>query len=129
VTVQYWVYFFLGMSVLSLVVAFFFARQVIGSDIGTPAMQKIAGAIKEGAEAFLKRRYKTVAALLGMGLLLPTFAYAQEHAGGGEASLVLPDLSSVSFANFFGMNGHALLISDCCSASAACCSAWRSMCS
>jgi hypothetical protein len=26
--------------------------------------------------------------------------------GGGEANLVLPDLSSV---NFFGMNGHALL--------------------
>jgi K(+)-stimulated pyrophosphate-energized sodium pump len=72
-----------------------FARQVIGSDTGTPAMQKIAGAIKEGAEAFLKRRIKTVAAL--MGLLLPTFASAQEHAGGGEANLVLPDLSTVSF--------------------------------
>ena len=100
-------YFFLGVSVLSLVVAFFFARQVIGSDSGTPAMRKIAGAIKEGAAGFLKRQYKTVAALLA--LLLPTFAYAQtEHAGGGgEANLVLPDLSSV---NFFGMNGHALLM-------------------
>jgi K(+)-stimulated pyrophosphate-energized sodium pump len=100
------VYFFLGMSVLSLLVAFFFARQGIGSGTGTPAMQQIAAAIKEGAEAFLKRRYKTVAALLGMGLLLPTFAGAQEHAGGGEANLVLPDLRTV---NFFGMNGHALL--------------------
>ena len=41
-------------------------------------------------------------------LLLPTFAYAQpEQAGGGEANLVLPDLSTVSF---FGMNGHALLM-------------------
>jgi K(+)-stimulated pyrophosphate-energized sodium pump len=106
VTVQYWVYFFLGVSVLSLVVAFFFARQVVGSYFGTPKMQKIAGAIKEGAEAFLKRQYKTSAALLG--LLLPTFAYAQpDHAGGGEANLVLPDLSTV---NFLGMNGHALLI-------------------
>jgi len=58
------------------------------------------------AAAFLKRQYKAVAALLG--LLLPTFAYAQpEHAGGGEANLVLPDLSTVSF---FGMNGHALLM-------------------
>ena len=48
-----------------------------------------------------------MAALLG--LLLPTFAYAQpEHAGGGgEANLVLPDLSTV---NFLGMNGHALLM-------------------
>jgi len=105
VTAQYWVYFFLGVSVLSLIVAFFFARQVIDSDQGTPDMQKIAGAIKEGAEAFLKRQYKTMAALLG--LLLPTFASAQEHAGGGEANLVLPDLSTV---NFLGMNGHALLM-------------------
>jgi K(+)-stimulated pyrophosphate-energized sodium pump len=102
------VYFFLAVSALSLFVAFFFARQVIGADTGTPEMQRIAAAIKGGAEAFLKRQYKTVAALLGLGLLLPNFAYAQtEHAGGGEANLVLPDLSSV---NFLGINGHALLM-------------------
>ena len=69
-------------------------------------MRQIAGAVKKGAEGFLKRRYKPVAALLG--LLLPTFAYAQpEHGGGGEANLVLPDLTTV---NFLGMNGHALLM-------------------
>ncbi len=105
-TAQDWVYFFLGVSVLSLIVAFYFVRQAISSNIGTPGMQKIAGAMKEGADAFLKRPYKTVAGLLG--LLLPTFAYAQpEHTGGGEANLVLPDLSSVSF---LGINGHALLM-------------------
>jgi len=93
VTVANWVEFFLAVSVLSLFVAFFFARQVTG-----------AGSV---TAAFLKRRYMTVAALLGTGLLLPTFASAQEHAGGGEANLVLPDLSSV---NFLGINGHALLI-------------------
>ena len=92
-TVANWVEFFLAVSVLSLFVAFFFARQVTG-----------AGSV---TAAFLKRRYMTVAALLGTGLLLPTFASAQEHAGGGEANLVLPDLSSV---NFLGINGHALLI-------------------
>ena len=62
-TVQNWVEFFLGVSVLSLIVAFLFARQVIGSDKGTPAMQQISAAIKEGAEAFLKRQYKTIYAL------------------------------------------------------------------
>jgi K(+)-stimulated pyrophosphate-energized sodium pump len=40
---------------------------------------------------------------------MPIFAHAQEHAGGGEANLVLPDLKSVNFANFFGLNGHDLL--------------------
>ncbi|HVU47345.1 MAG TPA: sodium-translocating pyrophosphatase, partial [Terracidiphilus sp.] len=75
-------------------------------------MQKIAGAIMEGADAFLRRRYKTVTAILGP--LLLTFAspiaFAQpEHAGGGgEANLVLPDLKT-SAVNFFGMSGHALL--------------------
>jgi K(+)-stimulated pyrophosphate-energized sodium pump len=106
VTVQGWVCFFLGMSALSLLVARLFTREVPVSATGTPAMQQFSTAIKAGAEAFLRRQYKTVAALLG--LLLPTFAYAQpEHAGGGEANLVLPDLTTV---NFLGMNGHALLM-------------------
>jgi K(+)-stimulated pyrophosphate-energized sodium pump len=105
--VEGWVYFFLAVSVLSLIVALLFTREVMAADSGTPAMQAIAAAIKEGAEAFLKRRYKTMAALLG--LLLPTFAYAQTEHTGGEASLTLPDLRSVHFVNFFGLNGHALL--------------------
>src|SRR5947209_18729738 len=95
-------YLFLGMSALSLVLAVFSARQVIGSGTAAPG---IAAAIKENTRAFLKRQFKTVAAILG--LLLPTLAYAQpEPAAGGEANLVLPDLSTVSF---LGMNGHALL--------------------
>jgi len=49
---------------------------------------------------------KYVAALAG--LLLPTLALAQpEHAAGGEANLVLPDLHSV---NFLGLDGHTLLM-------------------
>ena len=105
-TAQSWVYFIMATSVLSLSVAFFFARRVIGSDQGTPAMQQVAGAFKVSTLAFLKHQYKIAAAVLG--LLLPTFAYAQgEHAGGGEANLTLPDLSSV---NFLGINGHSLLM-------------------
>src|ERR1017187_4865779 len=91
----------MAVSTLSLVVAFLSSR-VIGSDLGTT---KIAGAILQGAEAFLKRQYKIVAAILC--LLLPTFANAQEQAGGGEASLKLPDLSTVQH---FGMDGRALLM-------------------
>jgi K(+)-stimulated pyrophosphate-energized sodium pump len=66
------VYFFLTVSVLSLFVAFLFARQVIGSDNGTPAMQQIATAIKEGAEAFLKRQYKTI---YGLAIVLAILLY------------------------------------------------------
>jgi K(+)-stimulated pyrophosphate-energized sodium pump len=89
IVVQNWVCFFLLASV-----AWLFTRMVLGSDSGTPAI------------AFLKRRYKAVVALLA--LLLPAIAYAQpEQTGGGEANLTLPDLSTV---NFFGMNGHNLLM-------------------
>jgi len=64
--------------------------------------------MKQGIGAFMKQQYRSVAALLG--LLLPAFASAQtEHAGGGEANLTLPDLRSVNFDHFFGLNGHALL--------------------
>jgi K(+)-stimulated pyrophosphate-energized sodium pump len=110
VTATNWVYFFLLVSVISLVAARL-ARQVLGLDNKTPGMGKIAGACKQSAVAFLKRNFKTAAACsaaLAGGLLLPAVASAQsEPAGGGEANLVLPDLSSV---NFLGMNGHALLM-------------------
>ncbi|MGP8271202.1 MAG: sodium-translocating pyrophosphatase [Terracidiphilus sp.] len=102
---QYWVYFSLLVSACSLVAAFYFARFVIGSEIRTFEMQKIAATIKVGAGVFLKRPYKSMAAILS--LLLPAFAGAQEQGGGGEANLTLPDLSSV---DFLGINGHSLLM-------------------
>ena len=105
-TVQDWVYFFLGAGVLSLLAAVYSSRQAIGSGSGAAAMRQIAGAIKEGLEVFLKRQYKAVVVL--MGLLLPAIAGAQDQSG-GEASLKLPDLKSVIFTNVFGLNGHALL--------------------
>ena len=48
------------ISVLSLAFAVYLARQVLAADEGTPQMQEIAGAIKEGAEAFLRRQNATV---------------------------------------------------------------------
>jgi len=60
----------------------------------------------ESVYLFIKQNSKSMAVL--MGLLFPAFAFGQpEQGGGGEANLVLPDLSSVSF---LGMNGHALLM-------------------
>jgi K(+)-stimulated pyrophosphate-energized sodium pump len=53
----------LGISVLSLVVAFVLARQVLAAETGTAAMQEIAGAIRVGAEAFLARQYRTIGML------------------------------------------------------------------
>jgi K(+)-stimulated pyrophosphate-energized sodium pump len=105
VTVQYLVYFLMAVSSLSLLAAFLFTRRGTGADAGNAALRQIACAIQGGPVGFLKRHLKIAAAMAA--LLLPTAALAQpEQTGGGEANLVLPDLSSVSF---FGMNGHALL--------------------
>ena len=92
-TVLNWVEFFLGVSVLSLFVAFLFARQVIGSDTGTPAMQQISAAIKEGAEAFLKRQYKTIYAL---SVVLAILIYALYLFLGKS-----PDLAMKTVISFF----------------------------
>jgi K(+)-stimulated pyrophosphate-energized sodium pump len=103
--VQGWVYFFLAASGLSLAVALLFTRKAMAASNGAPVKLEIARRLMQ-AKASFQRRYKTAAAILA--LLLPTFAYAQpEHAVGGEANLVLPDLSTVQF---FGINGHALLM-------------------
>jgi K(+)-stimulated pyrophosphate-energized sodium pump len=43
----------LAIGALGLLAAFFFARSVLGSDSGTPEMQRISDAIRQGAEAFM----------------------------------------------------------------------------
>src|SRR3989449_1777735 len=53
------------ISVLSLAFAVYLAREVLAADEGTPQMQEIAGAIKEGAEPSLRRHTAT---LFGIGL-------------------------------------------------------------
>jgi K(+)-stimulated pyrophosphate-energized sodium pump len=50
----------LGVSVLGLLVAVVLARWVLSQDQGPDAMQKIAGAIRSGAEAFLRRQNTTI---------------------------------------------------------------------
>ena len=53
----------LTISVLSLVVAGFLARHVLSADTGKPEMRAISDAIREGAEAFLRRQYRTIGML------------------------------------------------------------------
>ena len=50
----------LAVGVLALGAALMLARAVIASDTGTPEMRAISDAIREGAEAFLRRQYTTI---------------------------------------------------------------------
>ena len=92
---QGWVSFFFGVSVLSLL-----ARQSFTRNASRAAWK--------GAALLLKRPYRMAASL---GLLLPALAGAQtEQSAGGEASLKLPDLTSVQFPGMGNLNGHNLLM-------------------
>jgi H(+)-translocating pyrophosphatase len=56
----------IGFSLMGLVAAFILAKWVLKQDQGTAAMQKISNAIKQGAEAFIKRQFTTIALLAGV---------------------------------------------------------------
>ena len=63
---QYALFGVLFIAVLGLLYALFLRKQVINEDCGTPAMQKVWGAIREGANAYLKRQLKTILPLIGL---------------------------------------------------------------
>lgn len=53
----------IGISLLGLLFAVYLIRNVLRRDVGTEKMQEISNAIKQGAEAFLRRQYRTIAYL------------------------------------------------------------------
>ncbi|HEY9593475.1 MAG TPA: sodium-translocating pyrophosphatase, partial [Spirochaetia bacterium] len=61
-SVSLWVV--LGIAVLGLLYALVLRRQVLRHDKGTPEMQMVWNAIREGADAYLKRQLKTIIPLI-----------------------------------------------------------------
>ena len=51
-------------AVLAVLVGFYLVRSVMAADEGSPKMREIAGAIQEGAWAYLKRQFKTIGFIL-----------------------------------------------------------------
>ncbi|MDQ3980836.1 MAG: sodium-translocating pyrophosphatase, partial [Actinomycetota bacterium] len=60
----FWLVFSAATAILALVVGFALSKGVLQADQGTPKMQEIAGAIQEGAMAYLRRQFRTIAVIL-----------------------------------------------------------------
>ncbi len=71
----------IGISVLGLAFAAFLAKWVLGHSMGSEAMQRISNAIKEGAEAFLRRQNKTILylAILFAAILFIGYGFVRQH--------------------------------------------------
>ena len=50
-------------GIAAILFALYLARDVLSRDKGTQAMQDVAGMIREGADAFIRRQYTTIALL------------------------------------------------------------------
>ena len=63
-------------SLLALLLAWYFYRQMMRESEGTPAMQKIASHVRQGAMSYLKQQYKIVGLVfLALVVLFSVMAY------------------------------------------------------
>jgi K(+)-stimulated pyrophosphate-energized sodium pump len=86
-----WLWIAVGVGVLALLAALLLARSVLAADTGTAEMQAISNAIREGAEAFLSRQYRTIGML---ALVLAVVLFAGYHASPRTAPLALKTVIS-----------------------------------
>src|SRR5213592_2763137 len=84
----------LGLSILALAVAWGLRGYVLRQDNGTPEMRKISDAIQEGAQAFLRRQYRTIGLLsIALGVLISVLYASYSKARPGEPAAVTAALS------------------------------------
>ena len=74
-------------ALLALVVGVFLAKLVLAEDEGTPKMREIALAIQEGALAYLKRQFRTIAVILIPLALIVFFTSTKIVEPDGEIAL------------------------------------------
>jgi len=74
-------------ALIAIAVGLFLAKLVMAEDEGSPKMQEIAKAIQEGASAYLKRQFKTIAVILIPLAIIVFLTSTAIEKPGGEVAL------------------------------------------
>ncbi len=110
----FWLLFCAVVAVIALIVGWAMMRQVLAKDAGTEKMNEIAGAVQEGAMAYIKRQFRTILVIV-VPLAVVVFVTSAEvispSSGAGlsrvESGLwrTLAFLLGASFSGFIGYLG------------------------
>ncbi|MBF6589556.1 MAG: sodium-translocating pyrophosphatase, partial [Ktedonobacterales bacterium] len=103
---MWWLAVPVGASLLAIIFAFLLARWVLARDTGTPEMRKISDAIFAGAQAYLRRQYKTITVLavvvaVVIGVVLAWLSPAHGTAFGDRFAIGFRTAISFAIGAFF----------------------------
>ena len=85
---MWWLAVPIGASVLAIICALLLIRWVLSQDTGTPEMRKVSDAIFTGAQAYLRRQYRTITllAVVAAVVIAALLAFITNSSAGGTSN-------------------------------------------